>query len=86
MYVPVFLPNSSAHTRNQSLIHLVGEVDIGSMVDQLPDNLHISLLGRPHEGSLLSALEIDNRNTNHQLATSDILYKETRNAKVLIAK
>ena len=52
MYVPVFLPN----TWNQSINYLVGEVHIGSMVDQLPDNPHISLLGCPHDGCLLRLL------------------------------
>ena len=37
--------------------YLVGEVDIGSMVDQFFKNSHISFLGYDHEGCLLRALE-----------------------------
>ena len=56
MYVPVFLPNSSANTLNQNLIHLVGKVHVCFMLDQFPDNPHISLLSCSHECCLLSAL------------------------------
>ena len=45
------------HCTQQNLIYLVGEVDNGSMPDQLPDNLQISLLGCCHERCLLRVLE-----------------------------
>ena len=50
-------------TLNQSLIHLVGEVPAGSMVDQFPDNPHISLLGCHHKSCLLSVLESNQQYT-----------------------
>ena len=57
IYVPVFLPNSSTHSMEWRFIYLVGKVDIGSMLYQLPDNSHISLLGCCHEGCLPRVLE-----------------------------
>ena len=45
------------------LIHLVGEVDTGFMLDQFSDNPHISLLGRHHEGCLLRVLGSNDNST-----------------------
>ena len=45
------------------LIHLVGEVDTGFMLDQFSDNPHISLLGRHHESRLLRLLRSNDNST-----------------------
>ena len=41
-----------SHYQPKSTNHLIGEVHVCSMVDQFPDNPHISLLGRHHESCL----------------------------------
>ena len=58
------------------IIYLVGEVDTGSMSDQLPDNPHTTLLSRHHEGSLLSSRTLEDQIDN-------ILYNIYRDAKIL---
>ena len=56
-------------------IYLVSEVDIGSMVDQFPDNPHISHLGCHHEGRLLRLLR-----SNRQIIVLDAtsMYTDTK--------
>lgn len=43
----------------QSLIYLVSKVHICFMLDQFPDNPHISFFDRHHESCLLRVLELN---------------------------
>ena len=49
------LSSCSVHTF--SLIYLICNVHTGSMLDQFPDNPHISIAGCYHEGCLLKVLK-----------------------------
>ena len=73
-----FIMLKMSHNLKWRLIHLVGEVDTGSMLDQFPDNPHIPHFGRHHETRLLRLLRSnDNSTINFRSHSSYLVHRNT---------